>query len=75
MNILTVSVLIKLSINGFSNILIFYELLWNKTAPTAEHNKQVVQTNYHETIRVSAHTMMGAKILLIYYTRGYFPKD
>lgn len=48
----------------------------HNTAPKAGHNKQVVRTNYHETICVPAHTLqMGAKILLIYYTRGYFPKD
>lgn len=40
---------------------------YEKTAPTAGYNIQVVRTNYHKTIRMSAHTLMGAKILLIYY--------
>lgn len=39
---------------------------YEKITPTAGRNKQVVGTNYDETIRVSAHTLMGAKILLIY---------
>lgn len=39
---------------------------YEKITPTAGSNKQVVETNYHETIRVSTHSMMGAKILLIY---------
>lgn len=39
---------------------------YEKITPTAGSNKQVVGTNYHETIHMSTHTLMGAKILLIY---------